>query len=690
MKKSRKISFGLSVTLLLMLLFTIKGYAQVLESAIYTIASDAEMFGRALDPGTVIYNQADGSVYVLTGSAEATQSLFSTLEKTRLGTNQNRTDGGDNSDNSVLITGYISASDGTEDISAALQQALSDADKVVFPGSQEGRRYVITGSVRIPAGKSIQVEAGALVDVQGILTGNGTRLFAEPFHVFTVGSNLTGTWTSEAAYPEWFGAIAGSIQDSREAIQKTLDIFRKNVWLTGDSYRVNGSLMIGSGNTLFMNMSTALVPDAFTNADLFQITGEPFILAGGRVKVERGYHAWIFNVAIDRQGENDYSPRLTSVIRDITVEGFVYGEQDFSGMAYNGIKLRSAKKGDYSYFSTMDNVNFYRPDTAIYLTGNDESGMNNSWHWNNITIDWTMRGIVLEPRAAGHVFTNLIIQPNTRVKSTMIEVASKYNSFQGVIWDIHSPNTIVLKRGAEHNYFSHMGRVDIYERFVRDETGHKAINIFSTSNPFEPTANHYGVYTDEIVGIGIRDNRYSNLPKLTVRNDDSFAGGFIRATTISGNDDLESVQGTVPGLVLSTQTSADMIDGFGGGLVFNLKDIDTDTTEYGLNLFARILARRDGADDRGMLQFFTGGKNASIPALTLRNNGNVGIGTASPRTLLEINGTLHATGMVTFEDVLQLSPRNSPPQNPKEGQLYVNENDHHIYCFLDGVWKRLD
>ncbi|MEJ2595101.1 MAG: hypothetical protein P8100_08240 [bacterium] len=656
------------IPLFLSLMLSITGaYAQVTEAKIYTIGSDAEMFGMALEAGTIIYDRQDKSSYLLTDAVQATQTLFSTADKIRLnGTGD--PDHGQLPENVAVISHYGGIADGVTDISRVLEKAMADADVILFPATNEGGNYLVSAHVRIPLNKIFRIEKGALIHVTGKLIGEGTRIEAGPYMVFSPESNLTGTWSTDAAYPEWFGAMAGSNQDSRDAIQKTLDVFRKNVWLTGDSYRVNGSLMIRSGNTLFMNMSTALVPDAFSNADLFQITGEPFILAGGRVKVERGYHAWIFNVAIDRQGENDNSPRLTSLIRDITVEGFVYGENDFSGMAYNGIKLRSAKKGDYSYFSTMDNVNFYRPDTAIYLTGNDESGMNNSWHWSNITIDWTMRGIILEPRAAGHVFTNLIIQPNTRVKSTIIEVASKYNSFQGIIWDIHNPNTIVLRKGAEHNYFSHMGRVDIYEKFVRDETVHKAINVFSTSNPFEPTANHYGVYTDEIVGIGIRDNRYSNLPKLTVRNDNSFAGGFIRTTTITGSDDFNSSQGTMPGLVISTRTTSDMVDGFGGGLVFNIKDRDTDTTEYGLNLAARIMARRDGADDRGMLQLFSRGKNASQPTLTLRNNGYVGIGTSTPRSLLEIKGTLRATGTVTLEEVLQLEPHDTPPPNFNAGK----------------------
>ncbi len=679
-----------SVLLVLTIICSVAGaIAQVTEAKVYTIGSDAQMFGKALEPGTIIYNRQDKSTYLLTEAVEATQSLFSTSDKIRLnGTSD--TGHGQASENVAVVTNYGAVTDGLTDISSAVEQAMADADVILFPATNEGKHYLISSNVRIPLNKTFRIENGAVIHVIGNLIGEGTRLEAGPYEVFTAESNLTGSWKADVAYPEWFGANRGVTANDRPAIQKTLDVFRQNVWLTGEEYQIEGSVLIGARQSIYMNMFTTLVPSSDSNADLFVITGEPFMISGGKVIVEKGYDAWIFNVSIDRQGESDNSPRKTSVIRDITIEGFLYGENDFSGMAYNGIKLRSAKKGDYSYFSTMDNVHFYRPDTAIYLTGHDESGMNNSWHWSNITIDWTMRGIVIDRRAAGHVFTNLVIQPNTRVNSTVIEVASKYNSFQGVIWDVHSPNTIVLKRGSEHNYFSHMGRVDIYERFVEDNSGHKALNIFNTSNPFEPTHNHYSVYTDERVGIGIRDSRSSNVPQFAARGTSSFAGAFIQKTSMAGTADLDSFRGTAPALVVSTQTDTDMMDGFGGGLLFNLKDALTDTTEYGQDIAARILARRDGADNRGMLQFYTVDANAAKPAMTLRNNGKVGIGTVSPLFMLDVNGNFRVTGKASLEDVLHLLPRNLPPADPEEGDLYVSKKDHHIYCFLEGQWKILD
>ena len=62
----------------------------------------------------------------------------------------------------------------------------------------------------------------------------------------------------------------------------------------------------------------------------------------------------------------------------------------------------------------------------------------------------------------------------------------------------------------------------------------------------------------------------------------------------------------------------------------------------------------------------------------IRASGGVGIGTTSPQRALHIS------------DVMRLEPRASAPANPSEGDIYVNSTDHHIYCYLNGVWKQLD
>ncbi|MBM3405117.1 MAG: hypothetical protein FJY10_09555 [Bacteroidetes bacterium] len=49
-----------------------------------------------------------------------------------------------------------------------------------------------------------------------------------------------------------------------------------------------------------------------------------------------------------------------------------------------------------------------------------------------------------------------------------------------------------------------------------------------------------------------------------------------------------------------------------------------------------------------------------------------------------------STNKVTIHDVIKLAPRASAPAGPTEGEIYVNSSNHHIYCYLNGVWRQLD
>ena len=72
------------------------------------------------------------------------------------------------------------------------------------------------------------------------------------------------------------------------------------------------------------------------------------------------------------------------------------------------------------------------------------------------------------------------------------------------------------------------------------------------------------------------------------------------------------------------------------------------------------------------------GTSAHLQTVTISNGGNVGIGTTNPQRPIHIS------------DVLRLEPRAAAPASPSEGDIYVNSTNHHIYCYLGGVWKQLD
>lgn len=110
--------------------------------------------------------------------------------------------------------------------------------------------------------------------------------------------------------------------------------------------------------------------------------------------------------------------------------------------------------------------------------------------------------------------------------------------------------------------------------------------------------------------------------------------GFTRTTTATGGS-LGGISGIASAMELKTTTSGEMTEGFGGGIVFTLNDITTG----GNNFISRIYARRDSADNSGLLQFFTGTTGSDL-AMTIRDDGDVGIGTPAPSEKLDVNGNI--------------------------------------------------
>ena len=84
------------------------------------------------------------------------------------------------------------------------------------------------------------------------------------------------------------------------------------------------------------------------------------------------------------------------------------------------------------------------------------------------------------------------------------------------------------------------------------------------------------------------------------------------------------------GLEFIHTTTADMVDGFGAGMGFYIKD--SAAVE---NSVASIVAIRDGADNIGALLFQAGTAGAQ-DFMTIKGTGNVGIGTTSPTAVLHL------------------------------------------------------
>jgi hypothetical protein len=94
---------------------------------------------------------------------------------------------------------------------------------------------------------------------------------------------------------------------------------------------------------------------------------------------------------------------------------------------------------------------------------------------------------------------------------------------------------------------------------------------------------------------------------------------------------LTDTNTTNTALVIQKRTTADMVDGFGSVLEFEIRDsagVD--------NLIAGMSAVRDGADNTGRLDMRTYLAGSIVTVMSLKSNGNVGIGTTGPGAPLEV------------------------------------------------------
>ncbi len=140
--------------------------------------------------------------------------------------------------------------------------------------------------------------------------------------------------------------------------------------------------------------------------------------------------------------------------------------------------------------------------------------------------------------------------------------------------------------------------------------------------------NNYGLYVAAPTGA---DNNYAAI----------FAGGNVGIGTSSPTRSLHLAQTTAntssvsSPFLLNTISTGDMVDGFGGGIIFGIND-NTLSTE---NIIATIYGIRDGADNSGALTASTYSSGTRYERLRITSAGNVGIGTTTPNGDLTIFGS---------------------------------------------------
>ena len=107
-----------------------------------------------------------------------------------------------------------------------------------------------------------------------------------------------------------------------------------------------------------------------------------------------------------------------------------------------------------------------------------------------------------------------------------------------------------------------------------------------------------------------------------------------------------SVTSTSLSSILAKVTSTgDMSDGFGTGIAFAIQDI-ADVNNY----IGNIHAVRDDADNSGKLLFRTYNEGNIVCGMVIDHIGQVGVGTTTPTTRLEVSGTLAAPSNIRIKN----------------------------------------
>lgn len=113
----------------------------------------------------------------------------------------------------------------------------------------------------------------------------------------------------------------------------------------------------------------------------------------------------------------------------------------------------------------------------------------------------------------------------------------------------------------------------------------------------------------------------------------------IQATRMENSNNTESWA-----LAISHRSTADMIDGFGAGLGFTIRD------SAGINnTIAGVAARRAGADNTGDLYLYTYAAGVQVSPVIVKSTNKVGIGNTTAATTLHVYDSTAVTGSTTLK-----------------------------------------
>ena len=125
--------------------------------------------------------------------------------------------------------------------------------------------WVIISDITLDSNKTIPSDVTlqfrkAKINLGGFtLTGTNTEIDAGLSQIFDTSGLINGDWKVDSSFTEWFGALGNGIQDDTTAIQKTLNYFKKVVFLQDKTYLISSPLTPYSNQTIVAYGSTIKV-----------------------------------------------------------------------------------------------------------------------------------------------------------------------------------------------------------------------------------------------------------------------------------------------------------------------------------------------------------------------------------------------------------------------------------------------
>lgn len=223
-----------------------------------------------------------------------------------------------------------------------------------------------TSIITIPQNCVLEFEGGSING--GTIIGNNTIIKASPLKIFSLTTELVGSWNVGYWYPEWFGAIGDGVTDDTEALQK----------LNGKSILLSNKIYLCSN--LKFNSYTCLFGINKFNSCLKQQDGA----SGDFIRMEDWFGGTISDIRIEggRNVKQDKSLWMQALLK---IVNFTYIHNPEAPGEYDGQDVST-------YYSSINNVvirNSCYSGLSVLGFGNTDAGRAVEHNWiHKITNIW--------------------------------------------------------------------------------------------------------------------------------------------------------------------------------------------------------------------------------------------------------------------------------------------------------------